>query len=73
MKEAGIKVLLFALGPTVGTSTTEKVRLSLLSLIKTALCGWIKQELITLTKLALPIVRLYTLNAALLIHVVFRY
>uniref|UniRef100_A0A1X7VPD1 Multidrug and toxin extrusion protein n=1 Tax=Amphimedon queenslandica TaxID=400682 RepID=A0A1X7VPD1_AMPQE len=41
--------------PTVATSTTGKVRLSLLSLIKTALCGWIKLELITLIKLALPI------------------
>ena len=50
----GSKVLLFTLGSTEVSATTGKTRL--LSLIKTALCGWVKIELITLIKLAIPIV-----------------
>ena len=47
-------MLLFTLDSTEVSATTGKTRL--LSLIKTALCGWVKIELITLTKLAIPIV-----------------
>ena len=47
-------MLLFTLDSTEVSATTGKTRL--LSLIKTALCGWVKIELITLIKLAIPIV-----------------